>query len=125
MNLLDLPFKTFYLYCTVIKRGYRALGLTKNRPFPRNIHRGKRTRGDAEIHLPRAEADCANDSAQLVCEVDHSTEPVIDWSQGPDNQHRRVLQSLQVENTKLRNRAVDLVLEIEKIREAKNSRGNI
>jgi hypothetical protein len=101
------------------------LGLTKNRPFPRIIHRGKRTRGDAEIHLPRAEADCANDSAQLVCEADHSTEPVIDWSQGPDNQHRRVLQSLQVENTKLRNRAVDLVLEIEKIREAKNSRGNI
>jgi hypothetical protein len=42
----------------------------------------KRTRGDVEIHLPRAEADCANDNTQLRCEADHSTGLVIDWSRG-------------------------------------------
>lgn len=96
--------------------------------------------------MPRAEGDCANDKTQLACEADYSTGLVIDWSRGDcsailgdftlgnglqssnystvagsdrrDNQHRRVLKSLQVENTKLRDRAVDLMLEIENIREA-------
>jgi hypothetical protein len=40
-----------------------------------------------------------------------------------DNQHGRVLKSMQVENAKLRDRAVDLMLEIEKIREAKYNPG--
>jgi hypothetical protein len=106
----------------------------------------KRTRGDVEIHLPRAEVDCANGKSQLACEADHWTELVIDWSRGNcsailgdftlgnglrssnysavaesdrrDKQHRCVLKSLQVENTEMRDRAVDLMLEIEKIREA-------
>ena len=101
--------------------------------------------------MPRAEADCANGKTQLACEADYSTGLVIDWSRGDcsailgdftlenglrssnysavagsdrrDNQHQRVLKSLQVENTKLRDRAVDLMLEIEKIREAIYSPG--
>jgi hypothetical protein len=40
-----------------------------------------------------------------------------------DNQHGNVLKSLRAENTKLRERAVDIILEIEKIREAKYGLG--
>lgn len=40
-----------------------------------------------------------------------------------DNQHGNALKSLRAENTKLRERAVDIILEIEKIREAEYSPG--
>jgi hypothetical protein len=66
----------------VIKTGDQALRLGENRHFRRLFIAEKRTRGDVEIHLPRAETDCANDNAQLACEADHSTGLVIDWSRG-------------------------------------------
>jgi N-acetylmuramic acid 6-phosphate (MurNAc-6-P) etherase len=52
--------------------------------------------------------------------------PSSNYSAVAGSDHRdnhRVLKSLQAENTKLRERAVDIILEIEKIREAKYSPG--
>jgi hypothetical protein len=40
-----------------------------------------------------------------------------------DNQHGNTLKSLRAENTKLRERAVDIILEIEKLREAEYGPG--
>jgi hypothetical protein len=108
----------------------------------------KRRSVNVMIQLSRAEIDCANDNAQLACKMLHSTGQVIDWGAGrllgnflrnlfsgndmPSStavassdirDNRYVLKSLQAENAKLRDRAVDIMLEIEKIREAKYGPG--
>jgi hypothetical protein len=54
-----------------------------------------------------------------------SNYPAVAGNDRRENQHGNVLKSLRAENAKLRERAVDIILEIEKIREAKYSLGRV